>query len=96
MYFIVQIKRAKAPTSDIYCTCVRSVLEYSSHVFHYVLSGYLSDAIERVEKRTLDLYYLPCVESGSLRGGRGLGAITPGSGHVATYMLFVLEASKLA
>ncbi len=40
MFFIIQLKRAKVPTSDIilfYCTCERPLLEYSCQVFHHAL-----------------------------------------------------------
>lgn len=54
IYFIIQLKRAKVPARDIisiYCSCLRPVLEYGSQVFHYALLTYLSDSIERVQKR---------------------------------------------
>ena len=51
-----QLKRAKVSTNDMvyfYCTCIRTVVEYASPVFHYALPGYLSDDLERIQKRTL-------------------------------------------
>ena len=59
-YFIVQLKRAKVPTSDIfnfYCACIRQVLEYCCQVYHYGLPCYLSNAIERVQKRVMSIIY---------------------------------------
>ena len=56
MYFLRQLKRAKVSTNDMvyfYCTCIRSVVEYASPVFHYALPGYLSDDLERIQKRVL-------------------------------------------
>ena len=53
-YFIIQHKRAKVPPKEIihfYCTCVGPVLEYSCEVFNFALPDYLSDAIERVQRR---------------------------------------------
>ena len=47
-----QLKRAKVSTNDMvyfYCTCIRSVVEYASPVFHYALPGYLSDDLERIQ-----------------------------------------------
>ena len=44
IYFIIQLKRAKIPPSEIllfYCTCVRPTLGYSTQVFHYALPNYL-------------------------------------------------------
>ena len=60
LYFIIQLKRAKVPEHDIftfYVTCVRPVLEYSCQVFQFALPAYLSDAIERVQKRVLVIIY---------------------------------------
>ncbi len=36
-----------------YCTCIRSVIEYASPVFHHALPAYLSDDLERLQKRSL-------------------------------------------
>ena len=58
MFFIIQLKRAGIPVDDIvtfYCTCFRPVLEYCSPVFHHGLPKYLSDDIERVQKRALKI-----------------------------------------
>ena len=58
LYFIVLLKRAKVPLSDIvnfYCTAIRPVLEYCAPVFHHALPQYLSDDIERVQKRVLSI-----------------------------------------
>ena len=38
---------------QFYCACIRSVLEYASQAFHSSLPAYLSDQIERVQKRVL-------------------------------------------
>ena len=59
-YFIVQLKRAKVPNADIlnfYCASIRQVLEYGCQVFHYGLPSYLSNAIERVQKRIMRTIY---------------------------------------
>ena len=51
-----QLKRAKVSTNDMvyfYCTCIRTVVEYASPVFHYALPGYLSDDLERIQKWAL-------------------------------------------
>ena len=59
-YIIVQLKRAKVPTTDIlnfYCACIRQVLEYCCQVYHYGLPCYLSNAIERVQKRVMSIIY---------------------------------------
>ena len=54
LYFIVLLKRANVPLSDIvnfYCTVIRPVLGYCAPAFHHALPQYLSDDIERVQKR---------------------------------------------
>lgn len=61
--FIVLLKRANVPLSDIvnfYCTMIRPVLEYCAPVFHHALPQYLSDDIEGVQKRALSII-CPCV-----------------------------------
>ena len=60
MYFLRQLKRANVSTTDMvnfYCTCIRSVVEYASSVFHYALPKYLSDDIERIQKRALSIIF---------------------------------------
>lgn len=60
LYFIVQLKRAKIPASDIvtyYCSCVRSVLDYACPVYHYSLPKYLKEDLERIQKRALAIIY---------------------------------------
>ncbi|XP_078349221.1 uncharacterized protein LOC144634192 [Oculina patagonica] len=56
LYFIKLLKRACVPRKVIlnfYCTCIRPVLEYCAPAFHHSLPAYLSDDIERVQKRAL-------------------------------------------
>ena len=58
IYFIIQLKRVHVPTNAIvsfYCTCIRSILEYSCEVFHFSLPKYLSNNIERFQKRVLSI-----------------------------------------
>jgi hypothetical protein len=56
IYF--QQKRAKVPTANnFYCACIRQVLEYCCQVYHYGLPCYLSNAIERVQKRVMSIIY---------------------------------------
>ena len=54
-----------------YLTCIRSVLEYASPVFHRALPEYLSDDLERLQKRALriihpDLSYRRALEQSKL------------------------------
>ncbi len=58
LYFLILLKRANVPVHDIfsfYCTCIRPVLEYCAPVFHHALPGYLSDDLERIQKRALSI-----------------------------------------
>ena len=60
IYFIIQLKRAHVPEADIikfYTTCVRPVMEFSCQVFHFALPSYLSNALERIQKRVLSIIY---------------------------------------
>jgi len=50
------LKRAKVPANDLlsfYTTCIRPVAEYACPVFHTALPQYLSDQLERLQKRAL-------------------------------------------
>jgi hypothetical protein len=40
-----------------YVASIRSMLEYSCQVFHYGFPQYLSDVIERIQKRALCIIY---------------------------------------
>ena len=56
LYFLKQLKRAKVPPHDMllfYTTCIPPVIEYACPVFHHSLPQYLSNEIERLQKRAL-------------------------------------------
>ena len=56
LYMLRLLKRANADTkrlSTVNTTVVRPVLEYACQVWHINISGYLSDDIERVQRRAL-------------------------------------------
>ena len=56
LYVRKQLKRAKAPPNDMllfYIICIRPVLEYACPVFHHSLPQYLSNEMERLQKRAL-------------------------------------------
>ena len=60
LYFLKLLKRASVPEMDIpnfYCICIRPVLEYSAPAFHHSLPAYLSDDIERIQKRALSIIH---------------------------------------
>ena len=57
---IIQLKRAHIPEADIinfYFTCVRPVMEFSCQFFHFALPSYLSNSLERIQKRVLSIIY---------------------------------------
>ena len=58
MYFLILLRRAGVPSSDticFYCTCIRPLLEYCAPVFHHAIPKYLSDDLERIQKRALHI-----------------------------------------
>ena len=60
IYLLKQLKSAdieRVSLIQFYCTCIRSVLEYASQAFHASRLGYLSDKIERIQKRALRIMY---------------------------------------
>ena len=51
LYFLRQLKKSHAATRELllfYITCIRSILEYGSPVFHRALPSYLSEDLERL------------------------------------------------
>ena len=59
-YFLLQLKRAHVPKSDLvafYTSCVRSVCDYAVQVFYSSLPLYLINDLERVQKRALSIIY---------------------------------------
>ena len=61
LYFLKQLKRAKVPPKDMllfYTTCIRPVLEYVCPVFHNSLLQYLSNEMERLQKRALQIHVI--------------------------------------
>ena len=60
IHFLKEHKKAKIPLKDLilfYSTCIRPVLEYASPVFHYSLPDYLSEDLERVQKRAFKIMF---------------------------------------
>ena len=54
IYFLRQLKRKNIPSKELltfYTTCVRPVAEYACPVFHNGLPQYLSNDLERLQKR---------------------------------------------
>ena len=61
---------------QFYCASIRSVLEYACQAFHSSLSAYLSDQIERVQKRVLRILFPEVSYSKALREDAGAGLKT--------------------
>ena len=60
IYLLKQLKRAGIDCNSLilfYCACILSVLEYACQAFHTNLPAYLSDQIERVQKRVLKILF---------------------------------------
>ena len=60
LYFLRQLKRAKVTQVDLlsfYVTCIRPVTEYACQVFHNGLPAYLSDELEKLQRRALRIIY---------------------------------------
>ena len=53
-----------------YITCIRSILEYGSPVFHRSLPSYLSEDLDRLQRRAMKFIYseLPYVKAQELSG----------------------------
>ena len=60
VYLLKQLKCADIDCISLlqfYCACIRSVLEYACQSFHSSLPAYLSDQLERIQKRSLRIIY---------------------------------------
>ena len=63
LYFLRQLKRGNVPPKDLllfYITCIRPVAEYACEVFHDAIPKYLSDDIEKLQKRACRIILLEC------------------------------------
>ena len=59
-YALRLLKRCSIPADKlvrVFITCIRPVLEYSCEVWHYSLPQYLSDEIERIQRRALRIIF---------------------------------------
>ena len=60
LYFLRQLKRSRVASKELtvfYTTCIRPILEYACHVFHHALPEYLSDDLERIQRRALKIIH---------------------------------------
>ena len=56
LYMLRLLKRSNADNSIlilVYCTIIRPVLEYACQVWHFNITEYLSEDIEKLQKRAL-------------------------------------------
>ena len=60
LYFLRQLKRSQVMPAELmlfYITCILSILEYACPVFHRALPGYLSEDLERLQKRAFRIIH---------------------------------------
>ena len=60
LYFLSLLKRSGADRSSlltVFTTCIRPVLEYGCQAWSYGITQYLSDEIERIQKRALKIIH---------------------------------------
>ena len=60
LYLLKQLQRAGVDEHhliDFYNTCIRSVVEYACEVFHSSLPTYLSEELERVQRRAMRIIF---------------------------------------
>ena len=60
IYLLRQLKKADVESCSLvkfYCACIRSILEYSCQVFHTSLPQYLTEELERIQKRSLRIIF---------------------------------------
>ena len=77
LYLLRQLKRPGICASDLvlfYCGTIRSVLEYPCQVFHLSLPSYLSEGLERIQKRALRILF-PYASSNSALKETGIPSL---------------------
>ena len=60
LYLLKQLQRAGVDEHhliDFYNACIRSVVEYACEVFHSSLPAYLSEELERVQRRAMSIIF---------------------------------------
>ena len=74
LYLLRQLKRADLDPLELVCfytTCIRPVAEYACETFHNSLPIYLSDELERLQKRAFRIIY-PTLSYSEARVALGL------------------------
>ena len=60
LFFLRQLKKSHIARRQLllfYITCILSILEYGSPVFHSALPSHLSEDLERLQKRAMKIIY---------------------------------------
>ena len=86
LYYLVQLKRARVPPSDLvlfYTSCVRSGVDYAVPVFYNALPQYLKNELVRIEKRALSII-LPRTDYSSACSLLGIMPMTEHHGLLCT------------
>ena len=63
LFLLRQFKRACSEPNELLCfyrTCIRPVAEYACQAYHNSLPAYLSDDLERIQRRALRIIYPFC------------------------------------
>lgn len=63
LYFLRQLKRSRVASKELvlfYVTCVRPLTEYACQVYHNSLPNYLSEDLERLQKRAMRIIFPEC------------------------------------
>ena len=58
LYFLVQLKRARGPPSDLvlfYTACIRSIIDYAIPAFYHALPQYLKNELVRLQTRAISI-----------------------------------------
>ena len=94
LYFLVQLKRARLPPSDLvlfYLSCVRSTIDYGVSVFHNALPQYLKNELIHIEKRALSII-LPSMSYNKACEVLGITPITEHHSQLCTKLFDAIVA----
>ena len=94
LYFLVQLKRARLPPSDLvlfYLSCVRSTIDYGVPVFHNALLQYLKNELVHIEKRALSII-LPSMSYNKACEVLGITPITEHHSQLCTKLFDAIVA----
>ena len=98
LYLLRQLKRAKGDPTQLLCfytTCKRPVSEYACQVFHNGLPEYLSEELEKIQRRALriispDLSYQEALKVIPLKFVLEINASFINISSIASFKLFLI------